>query len=115
LSGTRRSGAKAPALVVTEWLRLRHAGDRLHHSLRRLHRRLQRARSTRAMLATLVSLACAVKILRPHLHRTRDALRASQDAGLDMEGLHRPTRRSCDNSGSDARINGEASAMVAML
>jgi hypothetical protein len=67
------------------------------------------------MLATLVPLACAVEILRPHLHCTRNALRAGQNPGLDMECLHRPTRRSCDNSGSDAWIDGEASAMVAMF
>jgi hypothetical protein len=66
-------------------------------------------------LTALVPLACAIEILRPHLHRTRNALRAGQDAGLNMESLDRPTRRSCDNSGRDARIDGEASAMIAVL
>ena len=115
LRSARRSGAEAPTLIVAECLRLRHAGDRLHHGLGRLQRRLERAWPSRTRLATLVPLSRAVEILRPHLHGTGDALRARQDAGLHMEGLYRSTRRSGNNARSDARIDCEASAMVAML
>jgi hypothetical protein len=60
-------------------------------------------------------LPCAVQILWPHLYGTGDPLRARQDAGLHLEGLHRSTRSSGNNAGSDAWIDCEASAMVAML
>jgi hypothetical protein len=60
-------------------------------------------------------LPCAVQILRPHLYGAGDPLRARQDAGLHTKGLYRSTRSSGNNTGSDARIDCEASAMVAML
>ena len=60
-------------------------------------------------------LSRAVEILRPHLHRAGDALRARQDARLHMEGLYGPARRRGDNSRSNTRIDGEASAMIAMF
>ena len=115
LRSARRSGAEAPALIIAECLRLRHAGDRLHHGLRRLQRRLDRAWPSGTWLPTLVPLSRAIEILRPHLHGTGDALRARQNARLHMEGLYRPTRRGGDNSRSNTWIDGEASAMIAML
>ena len=115
MRSARRSGAEAPTLIVAECLRLRHAGDRLHHGLCRLQRRLDRAWPSRTRLATLVPLSRAVEILRPHLYRAGDALRARQHAGLDMEGLYGPARRGGDNSRSNTRIDGKASAMIAML
>src|SRR6185312_9652767 len=115
LRGTRRSGAKTPTLIVAKSLRLRHARDGLHDGLCRLQCRLQWAWASRARLAALVPLPCAVEILWPHLHRTGDTLRAREDARLDVEGRHGPTRRGSDNAGSDAWIDGKATAPVAML
>lgn len=115
MRSARRSGAEATTLIIAKGLRLRHAADRLHHGLCRLNRRLQLAWTSRTRLAALVPLPCAVQILRPHLHGTGDPLRARQDAGLDMEGLYGPARRGGDNSRSNTRIDGEASAMIAML
>jgi hypothetical protein len=94
---------------------LRHAGDGLHHGLCRLQRCLHRAWSARTRLAALVPLGWTAQILRAHLHRAGDTLCARQNARLDMEGLHRPACRGGDNAGSNARINGEAAAMIAML
>jgi hypothetical protein len=115
LRSARRSGAETPALIVAECLRLRHAGDRLHYGLCRLHRRLQLAWPAWTRLAALMPLSCAVQILWPHLHGTGNPLGARQDTGLHTEGLHRSTRSSGNNAGSDARIDCEAYAVVAML